>query len=401
MSETDEFAEALLAQLSVEINEEKEIDSLSKKIKEDNEFKVEFGDTEKIAQTLLPDLIQRVNDYMGLSVSPDLSIIGLELEELKRFKGKKVFTTKAAQQFVDELFYAASKNDLEKISDSVKKDTTKFLVYSTYVIQYISKISITYGDFLDNTIYLNKFVLDNYPKIILYKQRPPYEPKFESVNSGYMGALKMTILEEIVHSVQNNLQRLNKAAVIQVNEINEELARTILELDDSTVSQLSEYLQLQLVPEEFVIAKRANLFFMLNPDNFITNVLGPDIMTYNKVDIDPKISEFVPSLLEIYQRWLKPIQDQHAVFTTMEGMAEFVVQSILKNDPDFQNYLSTFIGTDYSAYSVKKSIGKEFTEKIFETIGKDTFIKLETNPPNTRELKDPQLYLNRIKQHQI
>jgi len=397
MSETDEFAEALLAQLSVEINEEKEIASLSKKIKEDNEFKVEFGDMEKIAQTLLPGLIQKVNDYMGSSVSPDLSIVGLELEELKRFKGKKVFTTKAAQQFVDELFYAASKNDLEKISDSVKKDTTKFLVYSTYVIQYISKISITYGDFLDNTIYLNKFVLDNYPKIILYKQRPPYEPKFESVNSGYMGALKMTILEEIVHSVQNNLQRLNKAAVIRVNGINEELAKTIMELDDKTVSQLSEYLQLQSVPEEFVIAKRANLFFMLNPDNFITNVLGPDIMTYNKVDIDPKILEFVPSLLEIYQRWLKPIQAQHAVFTTMEGMAEFVVQNILKNDPDFQNYLSTFIGTDYSAYSVKKSIGKEFTEKIFETIGKDTFMKLETNPPNTRELKDPQLYLNRIK----
>jgi len=141
MSETDEFAEALLAQLSVEINEEKEIDSLSKKIKEDNEFKVEFGDTEKIAQTLLPDLIQRVNDYMGLSVSPDLSIVGLELEELKRFKGKKVFTTKAARQFVDELFYAVSKNDLEKISDSIKKDTTKFLVYSTYVKSYISKIS--------------------------------------------------------------------------------------------------------------------------------------------------------------------------------------------------------------------------------------------------------------------
>jgi len=397
MSETDEFAEALLAQLSVEINEEKEIASLSKKIKEDNEFKVEFGDTEKIAQTLFPDLIQKANDYMGLSVSPDLSIVGLELEELKRFKGKKVFTTKAAQQFVDELFYAASKNDLEKISDSVKKDTTKFLVYSTYVIQYISKISITYGDFLDNTIYLNKFVLDSYPKIILYKQRPPYEPKFESVKSGYMGALKMTILEEIVHSVQSNLQRLNKVAVIQVNEINEELARTILELDDSTVSQLSEYLQLQLVPEEFVIAKRANLFFMLNPDNFITNVLGPDIMTYNKVEIDPKILEFIPSLLEIYQRWLKPIQAQHAVFTTMEGMAEFVVQNILKDDPDFQNYLSTFIGTDYSAYSVKKSIGKEFTEKIFETFGKDSFVKLETNPPNTRELKDPQLYLNRIK----
>ncbi len=128
MSEMDEFAEALLAQLSVEINEEKEIASLSKKIEEDNGFKVEFGDTEKIAQSLLPSLIQKVNDYMGVSVSPGLSIVGLELEELKRFKGKKVFTTKDAQQFVDELFHAASKNDLEKISDNINKDTTKFLV---------------------------------------------------------------------------------------------------------------------------------------------------------------------------------------------------------------------------------------------------------------------------------
>ena len=115
----------------------------------------------------------------------------------------------------------------------------------------------------------------------------------------------MTILEEIIHSVQNNLQRLNKEAVIQVNEINEELAKTILELDDNTVSQLSEYLQLQLVPEEFVIAKRANLFFMLNPDNFITNVLGPDIMTYNKVDIDPKILEFIPIITRDLSKMVK------------------------------------------------------------------------------------------------
>jgi len=396
MSELDEFAEALMGQLSVEIDEEKVIAELAAKIKEDRNFTVEFDGIESVSQGLFPELVQKVNEYMGLEVSEKLSIEYLKLDEFKRLKGKKVFTENG-RIFVDKLFDAVAKNDLKKISELIKEDTAKFLVYSTYVKSYISKISTTYGDFLDNTIYLNKFVLDSYPKIILYKQGPPYEAKFESVKSGYMGALKMTILEEIVHSVQNNLQRLNKEAVIHVNQINEDLAKTILELDDKTVSQLSEYLQLQLVPEEFVIAKKANLFFMLNPDNFITNVLGPNIMTYNKVDIDPKISEFIPSLLEIYQRWLKPIQDQHAAFTTMEGMAEFVVQNILKNDPDFQNYLSTFIGTDYSAYSVKKSIGKEFTEKIFETFEKDTFMKLETNPPNTRELKNPQLYLNRIK----
>ena len=396
MSELDEFAEALMAQLSVEINEEKEIDQLAKKINEDRNFAVEFDSVENISQKIFPDLVQKVSSYTGLEVSNDLSIEYLGLDGFKRLKGKKVFTD-TARKFVDELFDAVTKNDLKKISEIIKEDVAKFLVYSTYVKSYISKISTTYGDYLDSKIYLNMFILGDYPKIILYKQGPPYEVRSESVKSGYLGALKMTILEEIIHSVQTNLQKLNMQAVIQVNAINEELAKTILALDDKIVTQLTEYLQLQLVPEEFKLAKRANLFFMLNPDNFITNVMGPDVMTYTKVEIDPKITEFLPILQEIYQRWLKPIQSQHAIFTTMEGMAEFVVQQILKDDTNFQNYLTTFAGTDYSAYSVKKSIGKEFTEFIFGKFGKGTFEKLIMNPPNTKELKNPQIYLNRIK----
>jgi len=42
MKELDEFAEALLAQLSVEINEEKEISELSSKINDDASFNVKF-----------------------------------------------------------------------------------------------------------------------------------------------------------------------------------------------------------------------------------------------------------------------------------------------------------------------------------------------------------------------
>ena len=396
MSEFDEFAEALMGQLSVEIDEEKVIAELAKKIKEDRSFTVKFDDIESVSQNLFADLVQRVNEYMGLEVSKELSIEYLKLDEFKRLKGRKVFT-ETGRGYVDKLFDAVAKNDLKTISELIKENTAKFLVYSTYVKSYISKISTTYGDYLDSKIYLNRFILDDYPRIILYKQGSPYESNAESVKSGYFGAMKMTILEEIIHSVQDNLHRLNTQAVMDVNTINEELAKTILELDDKTVTQLTEYLQLQLVPDEFQIAKKANLFFMLNPDNFITNVMGPDVMTYTHVEIDPKISELIPSLEEIYKRWLKPIQAQHAVFTTMEGMAEFVVQQILKDDVDFQNYLTTFVGTNYSDYSVKKSTGKEFTQNIFNVYGKDTFLKLITDPPNTKELKDAQLYLNRIK----
>ncbi|NIU00724.1 MAG: hypothetical protein GWN01_07240, partial [Nitrosopumilaceae archaeon] len=69
------------------------------------------------------------------------------------------------------------------------------------------------------------------------------------------------------------LHKKNKDAVVKVNAINEELAKVILELDDETVKNLSEYLQLQPVPDDFPLAKRANIFFMLNPDHFIVNVL--------------------------------------------------------------------------------------------------------------------------------
>ena len=396
MSEFDEFAEALMGQLSVEIDEEKVIEEFAKKINEDRSFTVRFDDIESVSQNLFTDLVQRVNEYMGLEVSKELSIEYIKLDEFKRLKGRKVFTENA-REFVDKLFDAVAKNDLKEIAELIKEDTAKFLVYSTYVKSYISKISTTYGDYLDSKIYLNRFILDDYPRIILYKQGQPYESNAESVKSGYLGAMKMTILEEIVHSVQDNLHKLNIQSVMNVNAINEELAKIILELDDKTVTSLTEYLQLQLVPDEFQIAKKANLFFMLNPDNFITNVMGPDVMTYTHVEIDPKISEFIPSLEEIYKRWLKPIQEQHAIFTTMEGMAEFVVQQILKDDADFQNYLTTFVGTNYSDYSVKKSTGKEFTQNVFDLYGKDTFLKLIKDPPNTRELKEPQLYLNRIK----
>jgi len=395
MTEIEEFAEALFDQLSVELNEEKEIKELSEKISEDQNFTPNFDTLENISQEIFPQMAKKILEFTGFSLSPELRLEFPNLEELKKLKGKKVFSTSDARPYVDELFDAVSKSDLQRVAGLVEKDKAKFLVYSTYVKSYISKISTTYGDYLDSKIFLNKFILSSYPQIILYNQGAPYDSKYEIVKSGYVGALKMTILEEQIHSIQEKLHESNKSAVIQVNVINEELAKTILKLDDVTVSNLTEYLKLQPVPDEFTLAKRANLFFMLNPDNFIVNVLGPDVMTYTKVEVDPKISEMIPSLLDIYQRWLKPIQTHHAMFTCMEGMAEFIVQSILKDDNDFQNYLTTFVGTDISSYQVRKSLGKDFTKFIYEQFGKKTFEILINNPPTTRELKEPSAYLKR------
>ena len=396
MGEHEEFAEALFGQLSVELDEEKEITELAVKANDDLQNKIKFENIEDVTQEIFPKFKERLEEFLGVSVAENLEIKYLELEELKKLKGEKVFAEQHAKEFVVSLFNAVAKEDVKKIAELMKQDTAKYLVYSTYAIQYISKITTTYGDYLGSVIYLNKFILSRYPQIILHKQGEPYQSKFENVNSGYLGAIKMTVLEELIHSTQENLQQVNKSAAMEVNKINEELAKIILSLDTQTVNTLSEYCQLQTVPDDFPFAKKANLFFFLNPDHFLIEQIGPDVMTFTHVEIDPKIEELIPQLLEIYKRWLVPIQQHHAAFTTMEGMAAFVIEKLLKDDADFQNYLTTFMGTDFSSYQIRKNIGKDFTKVIYEKIGKESFKKIIEIPPNTRELKDPRLYIKKL-----
>jgi len=396
LGEFQEFTEALFGQLSVEIDEEKEIIKLASRAKEDINRKVEFKNLEDIATSILSDYKKKVEEFLGVKVPENIELKFPELTELKRLKGEKVFADKESKEFVTELFNAVAKEDKTKIAELMQEDTAKYLVYSTYAIQYISKITTTYGDYLDSVIYLNKFILSRYPEIILHKQGEPYELKFDNVNSGYIGAVKMTVLEELIHAAQENLQRINKNAAIEVNKINEELASIILSLDTKTVNSLSEYCQLQAVPDDFPFAKKANLFFFLNPDHFLIEQIGPDVMTFTHVEMDPKIEEAIPQLLDIYKKWLVPIQQHHAAFTAMEGMAAFVIENILKDDHDFQNYLTTFMGTDFSAYQVRKSMGKDFTKAVYEKLGTSTFKKMIEIPPNTKELKDPQLYLKKL-----
>ena len=93
-------------------------------------------------------------------------------------KGEKVFADKESKEFVNRIIQCCCKKRTKtRIAELMQEDTAKYLVYSTYAIQYISKITTTYGDYLDSIIYLNKFILSRYPEIILHKQGEPYELK--------------------------------------------------------------------------------------------------------------------------------------------------------------------------------------------------------------------------------
>jgi len=41
-------------------------------------------------------------------------------------------------------------------------------------------------------------------------------------------------------------------------------------------------------------------------------------------------------------------------------------------------------------------MGMDFTSTVFSKVGKDTYRTLIDNPPTTRELKNPEVYLKRL-----
>ena len=88
MSEFDEFAEALFGQLTVEINEEKEISHLAQKASEDLQNKIKFSGIEEIAQEVFPSLKQNVEEFLGIKIS-DVKMEFPELKELKKVKGSR------------------------------------------------------------------------------------------------------------------------------------------------------------------------------------------------------------------------------------------------------------------------------------------------------------------------
>ncbi len=83
LGEYEEFAEALFGQLSVEIDEEKEITQLAIKAKEGLADKVNFKELEGIAKQVFPIFKGKVEDFLGVKVADNLKLEFLELVDLK------------------------------------------------------------------------------------------------------------------------------------------------------------------------------------------------------------------------------------------------------------------------------------------------------------------------------
>ncbi|HSF28753.1 MAG TPA: hypothetical protein VLA53_07010, partial [Nitrosopumilaceae archaeon] len=136
MEEFEEFALALMDQLSVEINEEKEITYSSSIAIQALSSLVKFQEIKILAVSIFPKMAEKVSEFTGIVVSPETKIEFLDLVELKQLKGRKVFPTKDAIGFVDELFTAIALEKIDKLAELMKKDTARFLVYSTYAKSY-------------------------------------------------------------------------------------------------------------------------------------------------------------------------------------------------------------------------------------------------------------------------
>ena len=119
MTELEEFAEALLDQISVEINEEKEISGLFSKINEDSSVPKNFEQLESFVEKESQELVEKVSDFTNLQVPSNIKIEFPDLKEFKMMKAKKVHTTNESRQYVDKLFSAVADLDINQISQLI------------------------------------------------------------------------------------------------------------------------------------------------------------------------------------------------------------------------------------------------------------------------------------------
>src|SRR5690348_8493813 len=132
MEEFEEFSLALLDQISIEINEEKEITKSLSKAVQALPTTVKFEDIELLSKIIFPKMAEKVAQFTGISVPPETKLEFLDLIDLKKLKGKKVFATKDSVEFVNELFSAIALEKSDAIAHLMKSEPVKFLVYSTY-----------------------------------------------------------------------------------------------------------------------------------------------------------------------------------------------------------------------------------------------------------------------------
>lgn len=72
LGEFQEFTEALFGQLSVEIDEEKEIIKLASTAKEDLKGKAEFNSLENIATEIFSTYKNKVEEFLGVKVPENI-----------------------------------------------------------------------------------------------------------------------------------------------------------------------------------------------------------------------------------------------------------------------------------------------------------------------------------------
>ena len=83
MGEFQEFTDALFGQLSVEIDEEKEIIKLASRANDDIGQKVEFNDLEGIATEVFSNYKNKVEKFLGVKVPENIE---LKFPEINRFE---------------------------------------------------------------------------------------------------------------------------------------------------------------------------------------------------------------------------------------------------------------------------------------------------------------------------
>jgi len=301
---------------------------------------------------------------------------------------------------LSDAYWNADKEEFLKLSD---EDPIKFLTLFDSVKHITGMASYSAGAFSQhgNCIFIDveKSERFNYYAFFnVFNKTEKIKQAHEEALSFQRGEYKYLLTEELAHSTHNGILKQNKERFGEFMELYEQFIQSLVTYPEDALNGFLpaafsiEGTNIRFIPLKD-LSKCEKLYII------ITNLgLGAHRDFLKKLMLKKLPSELNKS----FKRLARCYNMSSIPPCVGEGYSEVVVNGILSSDGDYQKF------NVYAKEHLKKGdilptlisyrmLGQNFVNRIYETLGKKTFMVVNQELPTIRELNNPSDYLTRIK----
>ena len=217
--------------------------------------------------------------------------------------------------------------------------------------------------------------------------------------SAQRGNYKYHLGEELAHSTHSGITKQRDERLNEFMEIYEQFIQNLVAFPENVLNSflpttlLIEGSKVHYIPLKD-LSKCEKLYIIIN-------TLGLDIRTD---DLRKSVLKKLPSEMKRFHKRLTRFYMKSLIpWFVAEGYSKVVRDGILSSDEDYQKANMQIEGSLKKLDSWESSLisyrtlGENFVNKVYETLGRKTFRTLNKELPIVKELNDPSSYLSRTK----